>query len=69
MMPEQTIVAVYDKFIDADAAVRDLEAANVPSQAISRHEGRTERNHGAHSRGRVLGAFIRQRAGPRHIDL
>ena len=42
MMTEQTIVAVYDKFIDADAAVRDLEAANVPSQAISRHEGRTE---------------------------
>jgi uncharacterized protein (TIGR02271 family) len=42
MMTEQTIVAVYDKLIDADAAVRDLEAANVPSQAISRHEGRTE---------------------------
>jgi uncharacterized protein (TIGR02271 family) len=42
MMSEQTIVAVYDKLTDADAAVRDLEAADVPSQAISRHEGRTE---------------------------
>jgi hypothetical protein len=42
MMTEQTIVAVYDKLTDADAAVRDLEAASVPSQAISRHEGRTE---------------------------
>src|SRR4051812_32598792 len=41
-MNEQTIVAVYDKFTDADAAVRDLEAARVPSQAISRHEGRSE---------------------------
>jgi uncharacterized protein (TIGR02271 family) len=41
-MTEQTIVAVYDKLTDADAAVRDLEAANVPSQAISRHAGRTE---------------------------
>jgi len=42
MMPEQTIVAVYDKPADADAAVRDLEAASVPSQAITRHDGRTE---------------------------
>jgi uncharacterized protein (TIGR02271 family) len=41
-MNEQTIVAVYDKLTDADAAVRDLEAASVPSQAISRHEGHTE---------------------------
>jgi uncharacterized protein (TIGR02271 family) len=41
-MNEQTIVAVYDKLTDADAAVRDLEAASVPSQAISRHEGGTE---------------------------
>ena len=42
MMTEQTIVAVYDTPTDADAAVRDLEAASVPSQAISRHDGRTE---------------------------
>jgi uncharacterized protein (TIGR02271 family) len=42
MMSEQTIVAVYDKLTDADAAVRDLEAADVPSQAIGRHEGRTD---------------------------
>lgn len=41
-MTEQTIVAVYDKLTDADSAVRDLEAASVPSQAISRHEGRNE---------------------------
>jgi uncharacterized protein (TIGR02271 family) len=41
-MTEQTIVAVYDRLTDADAAVRDLEAASVPSQAISRHEGGTE---------------------------
>ena len=42
MMTEQTIVAVYDTPSDAGAAVRDLEAASVPSQAISRHDGRTE---------------------------
>jgi uncharacterized protein (TIGR02271 family) len=41
-MTEQTIVAVYDRRADADAAVRDLAAANVPSQAISRHERGTE---------------------------
>jgi uncharacterized protein (TIGR02271 family) len=37
-MTEQTIVAVYDRRTDADAAVRDLAAASVPSQAIKRHE-------------------------------
>jgi uncharacterized protein (TIGR02271 family) len=37
-MTEQTIVAVYDRRSEADAAVRDLMAASVPSQAISRHE-------------------------------
>lgn len=42
MMNEQTIVAVYDSNSNADAAVRDLEAANVPSQAISRHAGGSE---------------------------
>lgn len=36
-MTEQTIVAVYDTAAHADAAVRDLEAAHVPSNAISRH--------------------------------
>ena len=41
-MSEQTIVAVYGRRTDADAAVRDLAAANVPSQAISRHENGTE---------------------------
>ena len=41
-MTEQTIVAVYDKRTDADAAVRDLAAASVPSQAISRHENAAE---------------------------
>jgi uncharacterized protein (TIGR02271 family) len=40
-MTEQTIVAVYDRRTDADAAVRDLAAARVPSQAISRHENGT----------------------------
>jgi uncharacterized protein (TIGR02271 family) len=41
-MTEQTIVAVYDRRTDADAAVRDLAAASVPSHAISRHENGTE---------------------------
>lgn len=41
-MTEQTIVAVYDKPTDADAAVRDLAAASVPPHAISRHENGTE---------------------------
>jgi uncharacterized protein (TIGR02271 family) len=36
-MTEQTIVAVYDTAAHADAAIRDLEAAHVPSNAISRH--------------------------------
>jgi uncharacterized protein (TIGR02271 family) len=40
-MTEQTIVAVYDRRTDADAAVRDLAAASVPSKAISRHENGT----------------------------
>ena len=38
-MTDETIVAVYDAAAHADAAVRDLEAANVPSSAISRHAG------------------------------
>lgn len=36
-MNEQTIVAVYDTAAHADAAVRDLKAANVPANAISQH--------------------------------
>jgi stress response protein YsnF len=36
-MTEETIFAVYDTVALADAAVRDLEAAGVPSSAISRH--------------------------------
>ena len=36
-MTEETIVAVYDTAAHADAAVRDLEAANVPAGAISVH--------------------------------
>jgi uncharacterized protein (TIGR02271 family) len=38
-MTYQTIVAVYDTPAHADAAVRDLEAANVPAGAISQHRG------------------------------
>lgn len=36
-MTEQTIVAVYDTTAQADAAVRDLENAQVPASTISRH--------------------------------
>ena len=36
-MAEQTLVAVYDTPAHADAAVRALEAAGVPSDAVSRH--------------------------------
>ena len=38
-MNEEIIVAVYDTEAHADAAVRDLEAAHVPPEAISRHAG------------------------------
>ena len=41
-MTEETIVAVYDTAAHADAAVRDLEAAHVPSSAISRHAATTD---------------------------
>jgi uncharacterized protein (TIGR02271 family) len=37
-MNEETIVAVYDTAEHADAAVRDLIAADVPESAISRHD-------------------------------
>lgn len=40
-MTEETIVAVYDTAAQADAAVADLEAMNVPSSAITRHSGTT----------------------------
>ena len=36
-MSDETIVAVFDTETHADAAVRDLVAANVPSDAISKH--------------------------------
>ena len=36
-MNGQTLVAVYDTAAHADAAVRDLKAANVPADAISQH--------------------------------
>src|SRR5437763_7794440 len=36
-MNEEIIIAVYDTEAHADAAVRDLEAAHVPPEAISRH--------------------------------
>jgi uncharacterized protein (TIGR02271 family) len=38
-MNEEIIVAVYDTEADAAAALRDLEAAHVPPEAISRHAG------------------------------
>jgi uncharacterized protein (TIGR02271 family) len=38
-MNEEIIVAVYDTEAHAAAAVRDLEAAHVPQEAISRHAG------------------------------
>ena len=40
-MTQQTLVAVYDTAAHADAAVRDLEAAHVPSNAISKHAKQT----------------------------
>lgn len=36
-MPEETIVAVFDTAAHAEAAVRDLAAAGVPSSAITQH--------------------------------
>ncbi len=36
-MEHETIVAIYDTAAHAEAAVRDLEAANVPSNDISQH--------------------------------
>src|SRR5690242_15434707 len=36
-MTDETIVAVYDTAVEAEAAVRDLKAADVPAEAISRH--------------------------------
>jgi hypothetical protein len=37
MMTDETIVAVYDTAEHAALAVRDLEAAGIPSSAISQH--------------------------------
>ncbi|PWC41440.1 YsnF/AvaK domain-containing protein [Azospirillum sp. TSO22-1] len=39
-MTDETIVAIYDTNAQADAAVRDLMAARVPADAISRHAGK-----------------------------
>jgi hypothetical protein len=36
-MTQHTVVAVYDAEADAAAAVRDLESAEVPTDAISQH--------------------------------
>jgi hypothetical protein len=36
-MMDETIVAVYDTAAEAEAAVRDLKAADVPADAISQH--------------------------------
>jgi uncharacterized protein (TIGR02271 family) len=36
-MTDETIVAVYDSVEQADRAVRDLEAAGIPSSAITQH--------------------------------
>jgi len=49
-MNEEIIVAVYDTEAQAAAAVRDLEAAHVPPEAISRHAG-TERMSGSAASG------------------
>ncbi len=38
-MSEQTLVAVYDSAVHADAAVQDLRAAHVPAEAITQHGG------------------------------
>jgi uncharacterized protein (TIGR02271 family) len=38
-MTIETIVAIYDTAAQADAAVRDLKAANVPADAINQHAG------------------------------
>ena len=41
-MSDETIVAVYDTAAHAEAAVRDLLAANVPQSAISQHADTTD---------------------------
>lgn len=38
-MNEETIIAVYEDAAHAEAAVRDLRAANVPADAIGQHAG------------------------------
>jgi uncharacterized protein (TIGR02271 family) len=39
-MAEETVVAVYETADQADAAIRDLHAAHVPAEAITRHNER-----------------------------
>jgi uncharacterized protein (TIGR02271 family) len=41
-MSDETIVAVYDTAAHAEAAVRDMLAANVPQSAISQHADTTD---------------------------
>ena len=61
-MTDETIVAVYDTAAHAAAAVSDLEAAGVPSSAISQHakggltSASTENRYAAS--GRVLGELV-----------
>jgi len=40
-MNEETIVAMFDNAAQADRAVQDLDAAHVPSNAVSRHPSST----------------------------
>lgn len=54
-MNEETIVAVYDTEAHAAAAVRDLEAASVPPDAISRHVGTESVSGSAVSRANAAG--------------
>lgn len=45
-MSDETIVAVYDTAAHAEAAVRDMLAANVPQSAISQHADTTDTSTG-----------------------
>ncbi len=40
-MADENIIAAFDKMSDADSAVRDLEAAGVPSTSITKHASET----------------------------
>jgi uncharacterized protein (TIGR02271 family) len=72
-MNEETIVAIFDSPEQADSAVRDLIAAEVPESAISRH-GRTARGSAAMDEGtdieppREGGFWSRLFGGEREYD-